>query len=163
MDTPHPGTPAPVVAWWRAETRTRIVRIWGVGACLVATGVSLIAAARLASAPIAGIAQAALAVVGAVCTLAGPLYAVLAFKAALSEERWVALRSDGLAWSDGGREDFIAWGDLEAVEATPQGVVLQAAGTRHLVDAPLDGITHEELAARIDLSRRRALMGIPVR
>jgi hypothetical protein len=152
-----------IVEWYRVEQLRQVGRVWAVGASMLSAGVLVLAVAQANQVDLQATALLPLVLAGVLLTIAGPLYAVIAFQRVLGDERFVALRSDGVLYSDGVAETLVRWEDLEdaCCEDAETAVVLRIAGAEPLVlNARFGGIGAVELAARIKAVQRKALMNI---
>ena len=150
-----------IVEWYRVEQRRTLLGIWVAGASLLSCGVLMLAVVYRGTDGLGWPLGAGLAIVGALLTLAGPLFAVLAFQKVLSDDSYVALRGDGVLYNDGQQDHLIRWDDLEeVVHDAPTGAVrLRTSDGRWVsVEIELAGIAPQDLATRIVDVRRKALL-----
>lgn len=151
-----------LLEWYRADATAAVVRVVVLGSALVMCGVVCVGLC-LSGAGGGQVVNVLLGVVGALCTLAGPGVTILGFQRVLSQDVYLAVRREGLAFHDGGTEQRVSWDDL--VEARSEGdpprltLVRRAEAPLHL-PVRFDGVDAPELARRLNQVRRRALMNL---
>ena len=103
-----------------------------------------------------GLGIAALALV-----VSGGGTAILGLMRELSQERWLALRTDGLVIAERGTEKRAPWSQIEDVHMDGTTiVVLLASGDTWSIRDRFAGTTRADLGKRIAHVRRRALHGL---
>jgi hypothetical protein len=170
-----------MIDWYRVDTTERIKQVLGVAASLVLLG-SLLGAicvgllrsssgpARYAMfrTPVLEAAPAenvdlvlGLGVVALMLVVGGGGTAILGLMRELSQERWLALRTDGLVIADAGREKRAPWGKIDDVRVEGTTIVVSlASGDTWSIRDRFAGTTRKELGQRIAHVRRRALHGL---
>ena len=101
---------------------------------------------------------------GFLCVI-GPLTALLGLRKILSEDAYVALRTDGVFLSNAtraGGEQLIGWDDfIDAAEEGGATVLSMRDGSPLVFDRPLAGADARVFARQLAQMRRRLLLGIP--
>ena len=92
----------------------------------------------------------------------GGLISIIGLNRLLSEDHYLALRTDGAVFSgDGGERDFVAWADVEEIRAERGAVgFIRHDGDVWLRTERYAGIDAEELAKRASEVRRKGLFGL---
>jgi hypothetical protein len=139
--------------WYRADRTERIRGVLGLASMLVVTG-AVIAATAIRFGH--GLGYAALVLVAS-----GGAVAIAGLRRELLEERWLALRSDGLVYARDGRTRRVGWRHIEdvRVDGARLVVTLRSGRTIELRDR-FAGITRAALAEKIAHQRRRAAHGL---
>ncbi len=107
--------------------------------------------------------ELALALIGIVCVAIGGAVAIVGLRRVLTEESYLALRTDGAYFQQGTERGLVRWEDVEAVRWDASARVLRferhdgSAWTRAERFAGIDG---PELAKRASEIRRKALFGL---
>lgn len=140
----------------RVDRSARTTRTLVLGASLVALGGSALGAAfahRLgAGAALGG------ALSGAVLLFVGLLVGFGTMVATLLENAYLGLREDGIVLHDDRGELLIAWDEVARVEHRRGAIVITEHGGREQIFYA--GNASEAVAARIELVRRRASLGM---
>ncbi len=100
-----------------------------------------------------------LTTIGILSTAAGPTIVILRLRRVLTDESYVALRTDGVALHKGTVETLVRWEELTEVhfDEARKAVVLERGDQGEvLVTERFAGIDHAALAKRIDDLRRKA-------
>lgn len=164
-----PPSDAHIVAYFRVDPGPRITRSL-VGSAAVMTCGSLTMAgsfARLAHAghdlgdPSLLKLGFALGAAGLALVIAGGLIAIVGLRRVLAEDRYLALRTDGVYFQDGARGSLLPWEDVEAIGVDDRALVFERHdGGRWIRPERLAGIEPEALAVRAREVRRKALFGL---
>lgn len=104
-------------------------------------------------------------VAGLLFVVSGMLTFVIAALRVLADDTCIGLRVDGVLYRRGGEvARLVAWEAVDAVRVDGEALIVEVEGGEawRVVDAFAD-ITAAELAERIRATRRRALMGLPLR
>ncbi len=165
MPAPTPETRRDfIVEWYRPDRRREIVRVAAIAGGVMVVAAVTIGLARsgvLSGSPAARI---ALGVVGAVLVVSGPIFGLVGFHSLVGSNAYLAIRGDGLFRHPGGTSPglLIPWADV--VEArVEEGVGLRVErADGSTLDAPerYQDVTPDELAARINRARQRAMLGL---
>lgn len=137
---------------------------WSVGIAVLTLGVVTTAFgfARLRTDEALGLTAL---VAGLLCVVGGMLTFVIAALRVLADDTCIGLRVDGVLYRRGGGvARLVAWEAVDAVRVDGEALIVEVEGGEawRVVDAFAD-ITAAELAERIRATRRRALMGLPLR
>lgn len=155
-----------IVEWYRPDQRRALVRVAALGGTVLAFAaitIGLVRTGHLDSWPTW---RWTLGLLGAVGVLTGPLIGVFGFHALVVSDAYLAIRGDGVyrqvgrRGPDAGR--LVRWDALlEARFDAAQGLVLELQDGA-LVPMPerYQDVSPEELAARINRARQRALLGL---
>lgn len=145
--------PARMLQWYRADRTARIQRVLVLAATFVSTG-ALVGAAAIRFGY--GLAFVALALV-----VSGGITAIAGLRRELEEERWLALRTDGLVYARDGKTRRMAWRFIDdvRVEGTCLVVTLRS-GKRVEIRERFAGTTRAALSEHIAQARRSALHGL---
>ncbi len=106
--------------------------------------------------------EVAFAIVGGVCVIVGPFFALLRLAHSLREDASLAARTDGVIFERNGKSLHLKWDDIERVEFEPEVTLI----FRRRSDEPF--VLHErfatigtaELAKRLEDLRRKASFGL---
>lgn len=107
--------------------------------------------------------ELALVAIGLSCITAGGAVAIVGLRRVLSEESYLALRTDGAYYRARGERDLLPWDEVEGVRWDPErrAVVFERHDGRAWVRAErFAGIEGEALAKRAAEVRRKALFGL---
>jgi hypothetical protein len=177
-----------MIDWYRVDTTDRIKQVLGIAASLVLCG-SVLGALCVAlmrdpgqplfarparsamfrtpaSAPTPAHEGTAdlvlgLGIVALTLVVSGGGTAVLGLMRELSQERWLALRTDGLVIADAGSEKRMPWAKIEDVQMRGSIIVVtMASGDSWSIRERFAGTTRAELGKRIAQVRRRVLLGL---
>lgn len=137
---------------------------WSIGTAVLTVGVVTTAFGftRLATHEALGLTAL---VGGLLCVVGGMLTFVIAALKVLADDTCIGLRVDGVLYRRGGEvARLVAWEAVDAVRVDGEALIVEVEGGEawRVVDAFAD-ITAAELAERIRATRRRALMGLPLR
>lgn len=104
-------------------------------------------------------------VVGLSCVACGMLVFTVSALRVLADDTCLGLRIDGLLYRRGGEiARVIPWDALGEVTADADGLRVRVDGDAPLlIRTPFADVEHGEIARRIMVTRRRALMGLPLR
>jgi hypothetical protein len=142
-----------MLEWYRADRTERIRRVLVLASVLVMTGATVGAAAiRWGH----GLAFVALGLV-----VSGGVTAIAGLRRELMEERWLALRTDGLVYAHGGKTRRMPWRFVE--DARIEGAVLVVvlrSGKRIEIRERFAGTTRSVLADHIAHTRMRWQHGL---
>lgn len=149
-----------MLEWYRVDQTAQVLRAFGVGAFTVMLGVvcAILAATVARSVGTHG----ALLIGGLALIIAGPLGTMAALRRILNEDRYVALRADGIFVHLSAPGTLIEWDRFEEAEVDESGRLwlMDDAGLSQAVQARLDGIDPAQLTRRIGRVRTQALMGL---
>lgn len=142
-----------MLAWYRADRSARIQRVLVLASMLVMVGAVVGAAAvRYGH---------GLAFVALLLVLSGGLSAIFGLRREMLDERWVALRTDGLVYVRAGKQRRMAWRFIDDVQVVgPCLVVTLRSGKRVEIRERFAGTTRASLRDRITQECRRAALGI---
>lgn len=159
-----------IVAYHRVDPTARILRYLGIGAAAMSGGSVVMAGAfaRLGHASLDFFADQrvmflgfVLGAVGLSFMTLGGLYAILNLKRILSEEQYLALRTDGALFRDEAELTLCRWEDVEAIRAEGDRVIFVRHDGSEWVRAERFADTDAEaLARRAAEVRRKALFGL---
>lgn len=142
-----------MLEWYRADRSQRIERVLVLASMLVTVGAVVGAAAIRCG--------HGLAFVALVLVLSGGVSAILGLRREIREERWLALRTDGLVYSRAGRTRRMPWRFIEQVRAEgPTLVIVLRSGKRIEIRDRFAGTTRAALSESIAQMRRRAALGL---
>jgi len=145
--------PVRMIEWYRADRSARIRRVLVLASTFVAAGASVGAAAiRWGH----GLAFVALALV-----VSGGVTAIAGLRRELMEERWLALRTDGLVYAHDGTTKRMPWKFIDDV-AIEDGVLVVTlrSGKRIEIRERFAGTTRATLVEHIARARMRAQHGL---
>jgi hypothetical protein len=142
-----------MLEWYRADRSQRLQRVLVLASALVAAGAVLGAAAiRWGH----GLAFVALLLVAS-----GGASAILGLWREMRQERWLALRTDGLVYSRDGRTRRMPWRFIEDVRAEGASlVIVLRSGKRIEIRERFTGTTRAALSQQIAQMRRRSELGL---
>lgn len=142
-----------MLEWYRADRSARIRRVLMLASMLVMVG-ALVGASAIRWGW--GLAFVALALV-----LSGGVSAIAGLRREMLEERWLALRTDGLVYSRDGKTRRMPWRFIDdvAVEG-PCLVVVLRSGKRVEIRERFAGTTRAALSEHIAQARRRHEHGL---
>jgi hypothetical protein len=162
-----PAKPAPfIVQWHRPDPRKQIYRIWGLGVMLIMLGLVCASLALAAGQFLGTNFRIALALIGASCTIAGPLSSVIRLLREMRDDTYLALQSNGLLVVDEGDATFVCWRELKLAlvkQERGDGAFLEIEcheGEPIEVHQQFSDISLSELCKRINHVRTKALMGM---
>jgi hypothetical protein len=142
-----------MLEWYRADRTDRIRGVLGLASMMVVTGAVLAASAiRFGH----GLGYVALVLVAC-----GGGVAIAGLRRELLEERWLALRTDGLVYAKDGKTRRVRWRHVEDVRVDGARLVitLRSGKTIELRDR-FAGTTRATLAEKIAHTRTRAAHGL---
>lgn len=142
-----------MLEWYRVDRGARIERVLVLACALVATGATVGAAAiRWGQ----GLAYVALTLV-----FSGGVSAIAGLRREMMQERWLALRTDGLVYSRDGKTRRMPWRFITDVHLEgPILVVVLESGKRIEIRERFAGTTRASLRERIAQELRRELHGL---
>jgi len=159
-----------IVAYHRVDPTARIVKYLAIGAAAMSGGLLVMAGAfsRLGHASLDFFADSrvmfmglGLGAIGLTFMTLGGLYAILQLRRILSEEQYLALRTDGALFRDGDALSLLRWEDVESVRADGDRVVFVRHDGAEWIRAERFADTDAEaLAERAAEIRRKALFGL---
>lgn len=142
-----------MLEWYRADRTQRIQRVLVLASVLVMVG-AVVAATAIRWGQ--GLAFAGLFLVGA-----GGASAIFGLRREMMEERWLALRTDGLVYARGGRTRRMPWRFVDDVRVEgPTLVIVLRSGKRIEIRDRFAGTTRLALSERIAQTRRRSELGL---
>lgn len=177
---------ARIVEWFRIDAMRRVKRSFLIGITVVICGAVQPIAARIASAhaglevapwtldrrhpsamvvdeetmPVGPLGRPWYGLAGASLVL-GILTTIVGLQRVLSEERYLALRTDGALFVDGETQRFFAWSRVARIERDASTLVFVSHDDdRTTLSGAFAGVDHDELVRRANQVRRRALFGI---
>lgn len=152
------------IEWFRPDPKRRLLPAWIVGSCLLGLG---LVATTYGFSHLGKDEQLGLLglVIGLSCVASGMLTFTVSALRVLADDTCLGLRIDGLLYRRGGEiARIIPWDALGQVTADEGGLAVAIDGEAPLrIRTPFADIEHAEIAARIMTTRRRALMGLPLR
>lgn len=152
------------IEWFRPDPRRRLMPAWIVGSCLLGLGLAstTYGFSQLGRDDHLGLLGL---VVGLSCVACGMLTFTVSALRVLADDTCLGLRVDGLLYRRGGEiARVIPWEALGQVTAEDAGLRVRVDGdTPLLIRTPFADVEHGEIARRIMATRRRALMGLPLR
>lgn len=173
---------APIVTWFRIDESRRITKFLCVGGCAMVLGAlfvarlvarssspSLIASRSLARMPLMwppaapDLEALSIAFLGFVFLVGGGLFAILGLRRVLEEERYLALRVDGLLFVDASTRRFVPWDDVAAIryDSSEDAIVFaRESASDWVLGQRFAGVTNAEIATKALEVRRRALLGM---
>ncbi len=152
------------IEWFRPDPRRRLMPAWIIGSGLL--GLGLVATtygfSQLGRDDHLGLLGL---VVGLSCVACGMLTFTVSALRVLADDTCLGLRVDGLLYRRGGEiARIIPWHAVGEATADDDGLAVPVQGGDDLrIRAPFADIEHAEIAERIATTRRRALMGLPLR
>lgn len=150
-----------LLEWYRPDQTRRVWRVLLAGAGIMTAGGLVMAISFLTHQREAVRTYAA--VVGIVLTVCGGLTTVLGMTRILADDRYIAVKLEGLVVALGGDERHLAWGDLERIRFDDESHLLllePREGDAIAVDTKFAGKTGPDLAQRLDELRRKASFGV---
>ena len=141
-----------MIEWYRADRSARIQRVLVLASVFVMTGASVGAAAiRWGH---------GLAFVALLLVVSGGLTAIAGLRRELMEERWLALRTDGLVYAHEGKTKRMPWRFIDDVRVEGGALVVTLrSGKRIEIRERFAGTTRAVLAEHIAHARTRAEHG----
>ncbi|MCA9608560.1 MAG: hypothetical protein KC619_23315 [Myxococcales bacterium] len=158
-----------IVAWYRVDPTPRILRVLALGAAVMTIGSVVMASAfrELGHSPVDFADQRALWIAfgiggaGLTTIVSGSLICIFGLRRVLAEERYLALRTDGLYFRDGASREVVPWEDIREVGHEGEALVLERQdGSRWVRTERFAGVSAEELARRVKDTRGKALFGL---
>jgi len=149
---PRVRRPPRMIEWYRADRSARIQRVLVLASVFVMTGASVGAAAiRWGH---------GLAFVALLLVVSGGLTAIAGLRRELMEERWLALRTDGLVYAHEGKTKRMPWRFIDDVRVEGGALVVTLrSGKRIEIRERFAGTTRAVLAEHIAHARTRAEHG----
>ncbi len=177
-----------MIDWYRVDATARIKRVLGLAAALVLCG-SLLGAicvgmmrspsgglalrpARYAAFTTAALERTpaeaseadrvlALGLIALALVVSGGGTAIVGLMRELSQERWLALRTDGLVIANAGTEKRARWTQIDDVRMEGSTILVElSSGDTWTIRDRFAGTTRSALGKRIAQVRRRALHGL---
>ncbi len=155
------ASPPQIVGHYRLDQRQRFLRVLGLGALFVALG-SLVTAYGLLhrGTPVAHW----VIPVGVALVATGPVTTIFGMHRLLTNETYLAVRSDGLELVRNAKGTLLPWDALKLVrhDATANAIVLERRddGPPLVLALRFDGITPRAMAAELETHRKRAGLGL---
>jgi len=150
-----------ILEWHRAAAGARMKRVLVLGPAVLTLGGLVIAASFLTRAPRALRADATL--LGLALVAGAALFTMIGMQRILRDDRYLAVRTDGLFLQASGKETLIPWDRLERATWDParRALVLERAEQPPIVVlGEFADIGGPELAGRIHAARRKAAMNL---
>jgi hypothetical protein len=142
-----------MLEWYRADRSQRIQRVLVLASMLVTVG-AVVGAAAIRWGH-------GLAFVALVLVLSGGMSAILGLRGEMRQERWLALRTDGLVYSRAGRTRRMPWRFIADVRAEGASlVIVLRSGKRIEIRDRFAGTTRVALSESIARTRQRAELGL---
>lgn len=150
-----------LLEWYRPDQSRRVWRVLLVGAAIMTAG-GLVMAISFLTHQKESLRNMS-ATIGIVLTVCGGLWTVLGMTRILADDRYIAVKVEGLVIALGGDEREVAWGDLERIRFDDEQrtlVLVPRTGDAIAVDTKFAGKTGRDLAQRLDELRRKASFGV---
>ena len=108
--------------------------------------------------------EIAFAIVGGICVVCGPTYAILKLAHSLREDASISARTDGVTFERNGKQLHMAWDDIERIELEPPTTLIfrMRGAEPFLLHERFALIETSDLAKRLEESRRKASFGLPL-
>jgi hypothetical protein len=173
---------APIAFWFRINESRRIAKFLSVGASGMVLGALLIARLVTRAASISVLTSHSPtrvpmtwpppapdpetwvpALLGFTFLVGGGLFAILGLRRVLEEERYLALRVDGLLFVDGSTRRFVSWDDVADVRYEAPGnaiVFVRESASDWVLDCRFAGASNSEIVKKALEVRRRSLLGM---
>lgn len=173
---------APIVVWFRIDESRRIAKFLSLGGCAMVLGALLVArlvtrsssASLIASRSVARMPMMwppaapdlevlSVALLGFAFLVGGGLFAILGLRRVLEEERYLALRVDGLLFVDGATRRFVPWDDVAEIRYdSPHDAIVfvRESASDWALGQRFAGTTNAEIVKTALEVRRRALLGM---
>lgn len=151
-----------IIEWYRPDPRRQLTRVCVPAAVAVSLGIMCVAAA-LNMGTLEPWLRAVLGAIGAGCSVGGPIYAVVGLRRALDDDRYLALRSDGLQVNGRDGSTVVPWAALNNATWDAQAHALRLEiedADPWLFPQRFAGIRGDALAERICAVQRKALMNL---
>ena len=151
----------PIIEWFRPDRRREILRVFAIACGVLASGALLVGLANTGMIALNDTGRQVVAVIGAITTLCGPLIAVIGLPMVIGGDDFLALSVDGVVVTRKKVQQVITWTELSAADASTDRLRLQLESGRVVeVAERFAGIELPDLAARINRTQQRALMGL---
>jgi hypothetical protein len=150
-----------ILDWYRADPWPRMRRLLIVGPVALSTG-ALVAAESFAT-HVSRDLRATAAIVGLVLVASGAGVMLEGMFRILRDDAYLAIRTDGVSFHSSAPEATVPWADLARARWDEQRVELvleRKEGEPLVVPRRFARIAGEALAAKVELARRRAAMGM---
>ena len=100
-------------------------------------------------------------VLGGICVVVGPAYAILKLARSLAEDASLAARSDGVVFERKGKAFHMTWDDIERVELGPEpSLIFRRKSDEPFVLHERFAIETSDLQKRLEELRRKASFGL---
>jgi len=148
-----------IVEWYRVDEIRPVVAAVAKGSLLLMAGCFAAGAALsgvVSTDPVLRILAGAF---GAACTLGGPVLTMAGFQRILTQEAYLALRTDGVYWHRQRRGELVLWEDVEDARSDVTGtqvIIHRRAHAPLCITQRFDAIPAGDLARRILELRRKA-------
>ena len=154
-----------IIEWFRPDRKRQIGRVFLIACAVLATGALLVGLANTGMLNLGESGRNAVAIFGAVTTLSGPLIAVIGLPMVIGGDDYLALSLEGVVLAQKNAHRTIRWEELQRAYADRDALCLAIDnGDVVTVVEHFSGIELSDLAARINRTQQRALMGlIPTR
>jgi len=106
--------------------------------------------------------ELAFGILGGICVVCGPAYAILKLARSLREDASIAARSDGVVFERNGKALHMQWDDIERVECEPEGALVfrRKSDEPFVIHERFATIATNELQKRLEELRRKASFGL---
>ncbi len=102
------------------------------------------------------------AILGGICVLVGPTFAIVRLASSLREDASLAARTDGVIFERNGKSLHMAWDEIERVELVPPHTLVfrKREGEPFMLHERFALIETGKLAVRLEDLRRKASFGL---
>ena len=147
---------AAVLEWHRTSSAS-IIRPLGIGMALLSLGPVIAIVCFVLGRTMPGFKIVAV-IGGGLCTLIGPLYAMLGLARAFRDDAFLAAKSTGVTFERNQKSMDLAWEDLETIVFDPPRAIVfrRRAGEPFVLHESWSDIATETLAKRLEDLRRKA-------
>ena len=150
-----------IIEWFRPDRRREILRVFSIACGVLATGALLVGLANTGIIDLDDFGRQAIAIIGAVTTLSGPLIAVIGLPMVIGGDDYLALSLDGVVVVRKKEQRAITWQELAGASVNDSVLCLELeTGETVRVPERFSGIELDELAQRINRTQQRAIMGL---
>jgi hypothetical protein len=149
-----------VLAFYRSDSSRGMRRALVRGATLVSAG-ALVMVVAFVTRQSSDVSMAA-SCLGVILIVAGTVAAVVGMQRLLANEACIVVRADGVSIEAEGREETIAWDDIESIRAGDGAIVVTRRDGSELAfsDRRFGGKDARTLSAELDGMRRKAGFGL---